>query len=145
MIFHVEVKEVGTDERNNKAIIAPYVVFDGTTTIAADDALARTQPGGVRPEGEAMQEAKAFLFEILAAGPVLKSTIEEEAEGRDITAATLRRARLAIKVEYFKKSQKDGHGPWMWQLPEQPDPLAVALEFQEAPATVPDDPRVELM
>jgi hypothetical protein len=73
---------------------------------------------------------------------LFKSQIEAEAKGRDITDATLRRARLALKISFWKVAQPDGHGPWMWALPEPvaPDAIAVALEFQEAPATVSDDP-----
>jgi len=67
----------------------------------------------------ARDEAKKFLNEILADGPVMKAEIEEAAEANGIAERTLFRAKSELNI----RAKKDGAGgAWTWRLPEQRKP-----------------------
>jgi KaiC/GvpD/RAD55 family RecA-like ATPase len=63
----------------------------------------------------AKEEAMAFLRDLLKDGPVPSRRVKAEAREADITEATLRRAKDALRI----KSHKDGEGPWLWSLPDK--------------------------
>lgn len=68
-------------------------------------------------EKSKLEEAKDFLQQILAEGPVLVTVCREEAKELWISDSTLRRARKALGVE----AQQEGFGTekrWYWYLPE---------------------------
>ncbi|KTC93830.1 MULTISPECIES: AAA family ATPase [Legionella] len=60
----------------------------------------------------ALDDAKTFLIDLLADGPVLQKTIEKECKMANISWGTVRRARDALGII----SKKDGLGAWYWQL-----------------------------
>ncbi|HAT6936576.1 TPA: AAA family ATPase [Legionella pneumophila] len=60
----------------------------------------------------ALDDAKTFLNDLLADGPVLQKTIEKECKMANISWGTVRRARDALGII----SKKDGLGAWYWQL-----------------------------
>jgi hypothetical protein len=65
----------------------------------------------------AHDEAKTFLTDLLANGPVTKNDIEEAAEANGIAERTLFRAKSSLKII----AKKDGpNGEWTWRLPSQP-------------------------
>lgn len=68
-------------------------------------------------------EAKDFLLQILADGPVLSKDIFAEAEDLDISKSTLKRAkdRLPITAERKGVPGKKGGGKWYWKLTENDD------------------------
>ncbi len=81
--------------------------------LTPDDILAAPE----RPRGEATGEAEQFLRDLLTAGPMPKSDIEQAAAAAGIRDGTLRRAKdrlgvLSSKIGFF--------GPWGWQLPANP-------------------------
>lgn len=67
-------------------------------------------------ESSALAEAKHFLSEQLANGPVPSKTIKADAEEAGHTKATIRRAQKALGIEAIKDGMKGG---WLWQMPGQ--------------------------
>jgi len=81
--------------------------WTGETSLTAGQILA------AEVEDSALDEAKEFLREILAGGPVPAKEVDESAREAGISRATLRRAKKAQGV----KSGKDGQrGPWKWEM-----------------------------
>jgi len=72
-------------------------------------------------EREARTEARDFLHELLAAGPVSAKVVEAQAKAAGIARRTLRRAAADLGVEHVKSGMDAG---WSWVLPEggQPSP-----------------------
>jgi RecA-family ATPase len=70
----------------------------------------------------ALEEAKAFLQDVLADGPRLTTDVQEDAKALGITQSTLRRARERLGVVATSKrvNGKSGIQSWYWALP--PDP-----------------------
>ena len=104
--------EVGKDPDTGEAIWAPYVIWqpdyiDVTATEAMQAATETRSP-------TARDEAKKFLAELLANGPVARNEIEDAAEGNGIAWRTVERAKSELKI----MAKKDGqNGEWMWRLP----------------------------
>jgi DNA polymerase I-like protein with 3'-5' exonuclease and polymerase domains len=114
LAFHFEVQHVGTDPRNDKPIIAPFVVWEpGYVDISATEAL---QAASENKAPAAVDEAKRFLLDMLANGPVAKKEIEDAAEGSEISLATLRRAKRILRV-IAEKDRDTPKGSWFWMLP----------------------------
>lgn len=88
------------------------IVWEGAAvTITADEAMAPALDAEERSE---LEDAKAFLADLLATGPVPSKRVRSEADGAGHSWATMRRAQQALKVE----ATKDGMaGPWLWRLP----------------------------
>ena len=59
------------------------------------------------------EEAMEFLRDLLTPGGLPSKRVKAEAREADITEATLRRAKDALRIE----TKKDGEGPWYWYLP----------------------------
>jgi putative DNA primase/helicase len=113
LAYHFAAREVGKDEENGKPIIAPYILWepnyvDVTATEAMQAATDNKSPG-------ARDEAKSFLREILANGPVAKKDIEDAAEGHGISRATLFRAKKDLKIK-VEKDRTSPTGGWNWRL-----------------------------
>ncbi len=88
-------------------------------TMHADDLLAAEmdrQPSDA-PERE---QAEQFLRELLAAGPVLAVDILRHAEECGLSAATIRRAKKALRVAVKREGFGVG-GTWHWALPASID------------------------
>jgi putative DNA primase/helicase len=81
-------------------------------TVSADEAF--SQGAKDYAEHSTIEEAKNFLRDLLANGSIKTTLIEKEARGAGISQATLRRAKVDLKV---KAVQDDFHGPWHWRLP----------------------------
>lgn len=65
----------------------------------------------------ALEEAKAFLLEELAAGPSLARTIQVHADQREISEKTLKRAKKALGVQSHRKD-----AGWTWSITSKNDP-----------------------
>jgi putative DNA primase/helicase len=114
LAFRFDVREVGVDRRNNKPIMAPFIVFEAEyVDVSAMEAM---QAAADNKSPTMRDSAKKFLFEIIANGPVLRKEIEEAAEANGISRGTLFRAKDELKVVAIKDKTKDG--PWRWQLPD---------------------------
>ena len=103
-------KEVGEDRKTGEPIYAPHIVWHpkhvDVTTSEAMQADTRSPA--------ARDDAKKFLADLLAAGPVPAQEIEDAAEANCISARTLRRAKKDLHIT----AKKDGpNGSWRWHLP----------------------------
>ncbi len=79
--------------------------------VTADDALAGPELPGDRSERE---EAKSFLRDLLADGPVSANEVKKAARGAGIADRTLFRAKTDLSVRVEKTGFRDG---WTWTLP----------------------------
>jgi len=63
-----------------------------------------------------LAEAKKFLTELLANGPLDAKKVKADAAGMELSHGTLRRAQKALGI----KPRKDGmDGGWLWELPRR--------------------------
>lgn len=81
--------------------------------ITADEAMS---PQGDPEERSALDDAKEFLSNLLADGPVSSRIIKGDAEGAGHSWQTVRRAQKALGIEAQKEGMK---GPWLWRLPSK--------------------------
>ena len=79
-------------------------------TVTADEAM---QPQGDTEERSALDDAKEFLNNILAEGPLTSKQVRADAEGAGHSWRTVQRAQKALDIEVSKDGMK---GPWIWQL-----------------------------
>lgn len=113
--FLTGVRMVGNDPETTEDILAPYLEWGPSyVEISASDAM-QAEAGGNRGRAE-RQEAKDFLQDRLAAGPLKQSELFEEAEGAGISKSTLNRAKKDLKVVSRKGKGLDN--AWTWELPE---------------------------
>lgn len=113
--YFTQAKKVGFDEKLQKEIWAPYVVW-GTehVKVTANEAM-QAEGGGASQF--ARREAKQFLLDRMEPGtPVGGATLIEEAEANGIAERTLRRAQKELRIRAYKpKGSLDGQ--WVWELP----------------------------
>ncbi len=70
--------------------------------------------------GNALNEAKTFLLEVLASGEQAAKECFEEAKTRGISEVTLKRAKGDMGVLTYRIGEKgkEGGGKWFWKMPE---------------------------
>jgi putative DNA primase/helicase len=114
LAYRFGAREVGRDEETGETITAPFIIWeDSYVDVTASEAMAATkQPG-------AKDQAKKFLLDILAPGPVPKTDIEEAADAHGISNRTLYRAKDELDV--IVEKERIAHGKWVWRLPETAD------------------------
>jgi putative DNA primase/helicase len=102
-------REVGKDAETEQAIFAPHILWeDKHVEVTASEAMQATKSPAAR------DEAKKFLADILANGPMVKAEIEDSANANGISDRTLFRAKSELGV----LAKKDGpNGSWTWRLP----------------------------
>jgi putative DNA primase/helicase len=115
LAYHFGAREVGNDPETGEPIWAPYILWEpqyvDVTAIEAMQAATQSKSPTAR------DDAKKFLLDVLANGPVPSNEIEEEAKANGISRATLFRAKHDLKIA----AKKDGvRGGWTWLPPEQP-------------------------
>ncbi len=95
---------------------AVRVEWKGETALSAAALLAGPAD---EEERDALTEAKEFLGEALAGGPIPAREVQEEAQAAGIAKRTLDRARKALGVEVRRqgKAGRRGGGTWYWSLP----------------------------
>src|SRR5262249_12561444 len=80
----------------SNGIVASHVLWDSTpVTVTANEALARANERN-KP---ALKEAKDFLREMLADGPVSQPDLQKAAEAAAISWRTVRRAQDELKIK----------------------------------------------
>jgi hypothetical protein len=93
---------------------AARVAWDGTSGLSAGDVLKEPED----PERMSMlSEARAFLLEELADGPMAAELTKKDARSVGVSERTLKRAKRELGV----KSRKEGDGSWSWMLPPSGD------------------------
>src|SRR5215213_3861420 len=88
---------------------AAVIVYKGVTDMNAKDIL---KPQVEEQERSAMDEAKDFLREALAAGEKPAADVKSEAESVGVAWGTLKRAKVALGVNPVKRGTV-----WYWSLP----------------------------
>ena len=111
LAYRFGVREVGIDEETAEIISAPYILWEKDhVDMSATEAMQQA----ANKSSSARDEAKRFLADMLAAGPVLKSEIEEAAGANGIKDRTLFRAKDELGIT----AKKDGpNGGWRWHMP----------------------------
>jgi hypothetical protein len=117
--MHLELADAGQDHRTGEPIKATHVVWDGTTDMSANEAMAVVTERGT-PK---LDQATAFLLEMLRDGPRPHGHIKSAARALGIKDKTLRNARDKLGIV---ADQVPGvpHGGWVWSFPdpvEEPD------------------------
>ena len=98
----------------SKGIFTSYVSFSDAIEGSARELLAEPDNRfGGSDGGSAVDDAKAFLIELLADGEMASKSIENEAKEAGISKASLRRAKDLLKIK-VSKSKLDGR--WYWRL-----------------------------
>jgi len=140
----VAAKQEGTDTRvlarakNNLGLddggvgysIEPTLVASIHTTRAlwgdVIEGTAREILGTVEQPSTAdtqLEDAKLFLADLLADGPLTAKQIKADVGGAGHSWATIRRAQKALGVISNRQSEpgRRGGGEWVWALPKQPE------------------------
>jgi putative DNA primase/helicase len=118
LAYRFRERDVAWD-MNGQVITAPYIVWEGShVEVTASQAMAANKSPGAR------DQAKKFLTESLADGPVLKTDLEEAADAHGISNRTLYRAKDELGV-IVEKGRGVTHGKWTWRLPDQRQNVAV--------------------
>jgi putative DNA primase/helicase len=113
LAFRFGVRDVGMDDQTGEVITAPYIRWEGEhVEVTASQAMAATKSPGAR------DQAKKFLADFLADGPVLKIDVEEAADAHAISHRTLVRAKDELSV-IVEKEKGVANGKWVWRLPDQ--------------------------
>ncbi|MFC1458065.1 AAA family ATPase [Microvirga arabica] len=108
---------------------APCLVPDPEPVmVTADEALTmpRTAPGGQ----SILEQAKEFLCEFLAAGPVAARAVHAAATAAAIKEISLQRAKKALGVQSSKSAMDGG---WQWMLPAETKMINSSEDDQHAP------------
>src|SRR5215208_3114674 len=109
---------------------AAVINYKGVTEMNAKDIL---KPQVEEQERSAMDEAKDFLREVLAAGEKPAADVKSEAESVGVAWGTLKRAKVALGVNPVKRGTV-----WYWSLPPDDDDSAGSVD--SSPASGSHDP-----
>lgn len=101
--------------RTHPGVFASSVLWGEAVEGAARELLA-TADATEDGDGGARSDAKRFLADLLADGPLPVRVIKADADGAGYSWATMRRAQKDLGVTAVKGGMKAG---WMWSLPGQ--------------------------
>lgn len=97
-----------------KGIFSSYAQWGESVHGSARELLAEPDNRQTGESGSALDDAKAFLNELLASGELPQKQIQEDAKGASHSWATVRRAKTELNV-ISSKSKLDSR--WYWKLP----------------------------
>jgi hypothetical protein len=120
LAFRLEIVCVGNDHETGEPVEAPRLIWEPEpVNLTADEALAlnRTKAGG---DGRKFRAApvREFLRDMLAHGPIKRSTIVEAGAAEGFSAEQLRRARETIGAVAYRQDKDQFGSPTFWCLPE---------------------------
>ena len=95
-------------------IFASSVLWGDAVEGAARELLATADATGDDGEGGTLADAKRFLADLLADGPMRAGEIFKDADQAGYSKRSIQRAANAIKIERHKDGMKGG---WTWRLP----------------------------
>jgi putative DNA primase/helicase len=99
------------EDAAGQAITAPYILWHAKhVDVSATEAMQQTKSPAAR------DDAKKFLADLLASGPMARKEIDDAAEGNGIAERTLFRAKKELNI-IAKRDADDGG--WTWRLPER--------------------------
>lgn len=106
-------------------VLASSVVWGGSVEGSAREIL-NVAEESVEPDS-ALEEAKRFLSDLLADGPLSPKVIDYQAKEAGVSNSTLRRAKESLGVESNKIGMEGG---WAWSLPRRGPKDAEAAQPQ---------------
>jgi putative DNA primase/helicase len=107
-------------------IFASAVQWGEAVEGAARELLATADATGDDGEGGTLADAKRFLSDLLADGPMRAGEIFKDADQAGYSKRSIQRAANAIKIERHKDGMKGG---WTWRLPlKMPSPPEDAVD-----------------
>jgi len=110
LAYHFGGREVGKDPESGETIFAPHILWENEhVEVTASEAM---RANANKSSPSARDEAKKFLTDILANGPMLQSEIQDAAQGNGIAKRTLERAKRELDITAEK------NGQWYWRLPD---------------------------
>jgi hypothetical protein len=112
----------------------PRIHWHGESPHTARSLLAQPVEDGER---SALEEAKAFLLDLLGAGPVEADRVRREARAAGIADVTLRRAKALLGVQSERTGGLGEAGRWTWRLPPRTRPRSGLESEAEAAEAAP--------
>lgn len=100
--------------KTHPGIFASSVLWGEAVEGAARELLATADATGDDGEGGTLADAKRFISDLLADGPMRAGEIFKDADQAGYSKRSIQRAANAIKVERHKDGMKGG---WSWRLP----------------------------
>jgi putative DNA primase/helicase len=100
--------------KTHPGIFTSTVVWGTAVDGAARELLAKADATDGDGEGGTLTDAKRFLFDLLADGPIRAGEIFKDADQAGYSKRSIQRAANAIKIERHKDGMKGG---WSWRLP----------------------------
>ena len=97
-------------------LTATAVTWGRTIEGSARELLADPDEDGDTGDGSSMADAKQFLRDLLADGPMRAGDVFKEAEQAGYARRTIQRAANVLKVDRRKDGMKGG---WTWRLPPE--------------------------
>lgn len=102
--------------KTHPGIFSSSVLWGEAVEGAARELLATADASGDDGEGGTLADAKRFLSDLLADGPLPTKAIRADADGAGYSWATIRRAQKTLGIEPAKQGMRAG---WAWGMPER--------------------------
>lgn len=102
--------------KTHPGIFASSVIWGETVEGAARELLATADATSEDGEGGTLANARRFLTDLLADGPLPTKIVKADADGAGYSWATIRRAKKSLGIEPVKEGMKAG---WVWRMPRQ--------------------------
>ena len=99
--------------KTHPGIFSSSVLWGNALEGGARELLATADATSDDGEGGTLADAKSFLADLLADGPLSNKEIRSDADGAGYPWGSIRRAQKALGVEAFKDGMKGG---WKWKL-----------------------------
>jgi hypothetical protein len=105
--------------KTHPGVISTAVAWGSAIEGTARELLAEAE-SDPDDEGGTLEEAKRFLADLLADGPLPVKSVKADAEGAGFSWATIRRAQKALGIEARKEGGAFGGkgAVWKWHLPQ---------------------------
>jgi putative DNA primase/helicase len=102
----------------HSGVFSSYVGWGEAVEGSARDLLA-TAEATTDEGGDTVGDAKRFLSDLMADGPLPTKAIKADSEGAGFSWATIRRAQKAMGIEPEKQGGTFGGGKqqWVWRMP----------------------------
>ncbi|MBB5343170.1 KaiC/GvpD/RAD55 family RecA-like ATPase [Edaphobacter lichenicola] len=110
--FHYTIEAVPLHSN----IVGTRVVWGGAVEGSSRSILSSIEGEEIPISGKKSDEARNFLYRVLANGAVPAKDVQKQARAEGIAEVTLRRTRESMNI-VPAKIKGDFAGPWMWELP----------------------------
>lgn len=114
--------------KTHPGIFASSVRWGEAVRGAAHELLAVAEATGDGGESGTLADAKQFLSDLLADGPLPVNTIKADVADAGYSWATIRRAQKALRIKPEKPGMKAG---WVWRMPGHESALAIMATAEE--------------